>query len=89
MDVEIYSKTNCIFCDKAKIRLASENPKIHMLDKDYTREDFFEILENLANALYKFKKSKIAFLEKTTCDKQLVHDLILDSSKHLYFFLIS
>ena len=42
MDVEIYSKTNCIFCDKAKMRLASENPKIHMLDQDYTREDFFE-----------------------------------------------
>ena len=42
MDVEIYSKTNCIFCDKAKFRLAEENPKIHMLDKDYTREDFFK-----------------------------------------------
>jgi glutaredoxin 3 len=42
MDVEIYSKTNCIFCDKAKMRLVNENPKIHMLDQDYTREDFFE-----------------------------------------------
>ena len=42
MDVEIYSKANCIFCDKAKMRLANENPKIHMLDQDYTREDFFE-----------------------------------------------
>jgi len=30
------------FCDKAKMRLAKENPKIHMLDKDYTRDDFFE-----------------------------------------------
>jgi len=42
MDVEIYSKTNCIFCDKAKMRLINENPKIHMLDQDYTREDFFK-----------------------------------------------
>ena len=40
MEVEIYSKTNCIFCDKAKMRLSKENPKIHMLDEDYTREDF-------------------------------------------------
>ena len=42
MDVEIYSKNNCIFCDKAKIRLSKEDPKIHMLGKDYTREDFFK-----------------------------------------------
>ena len=42
MEVEIYSKTNCVFCDKAKMRLSKENPKIHMLDEDYTREDFFK-----------------------------------------------
>ncbi|MDC0625508.1 glutaredoxin [Alphaproteobacteria bacterium] len=46
MDVEIYSKTNCIFCDKAKMRLVNENPKIHMLDQDYTREDFFKKFPN-------------------------------------------
>ena len=46
MNVEIYSKTNCVFCDKAKMRLANENPKIHMLDKDYTRDDFFEKFPN-------------------------------------------
>ena len=46
MKVEIYSKTNCIFCDKAKMRLANENPKIHMLDQDYTREDFFKKFPN-------------------------------------------
>ena len=34
-EVEIYSKTNCIFCDKAKIKLQKYNPKILMLDKDY------------------------------------------------------
>ena len=42
MEVEIYSKTNCVYCDRAKMRLSKENPKIHMLDKDYTREDFFK-----------------------------------------------
>ena len=42
MKAEIYSKTNCTFCDKAKMRLANENPKIRMLDEDYTREDFFK-----------------------------------------------
>ena len=42
MEVEIYSKTNCIFCDKAKIRLAKENPKIHMLDKDYSRDKSYQ-----------------------------------------------
>ena len=38
MQIEIYSKDNCVFCDKAKMRLASKNPQIYMLDKDYTRE---------------------------------------------------
>jgi len=42
MDVEIYSKTNCVFCDKAKIKLQKHNPKIHMLDKNFTKDDFFK-----------------------------------------------
>ena len=42
MEVEIYSKTNCSFCDKAKMRLQKHNPKIFMLDQDYSREDFFK-----------------------------------------------
>ena len=42
MNVEIYSKTNCVFCDKAKMRLAKYNPQIFMLDKDFTREEFFQ-----------------------------------------------
>jgi glutaredoxin 3 len=41
MKIEIYSKSNCVFCDKAKIKLKKHNPKIHMLDQDYTRNDFF------------------------------------------------
>ena len=46
MKIEIYSKTNCIFCDKAKIRLQKHNPKIHMLDQDYSREDFLKKFPN-------------------------------------------
>ena len=46
MKVDIYSKTNCIFCEKAKIRLNKHNPKIHMLDQDYTREEFFKKFPN-------------------------------------------
>ena len=46
MNVEIYSKTNCIFCDKAKYKLQKHNPKIFMLDKDYNREDFFKKFPN-------------------------------------------
>ena len=46
MGVEIYSKTNCVFCEKAKIRLNKHNPTIHMLDQDYTREDFFNKFPN-------------------------------------------
>tara|TARA_Y100000590_G_scaffold387676_1_gene461441 strand:- start:1004 stop:1243 length:240 start_codon:yes stop_codon:yes gene_type:complete len=41
MKVEIYSKTQCSFCDKAKMLLAKYQPKILMLGEDYTREDFF------------------------------------------------
>ena len=46
MKVEIYSKVNCVFCDKAKMRLKKHNPKIHMLDNDYSREDFFRKFPN-------------------------------------------
>ena len=40
MNVEIYSKPNCGYCDRAKIKLQKYKPKIHMLDQDYTREEF-------------------------------------------------
>ena len=46
MDIEIYSKTNCIFCDKAKITLQKHNPKILMLDKDYSKDEFFNKFPN-------------------------------------------
>tara|TARA_B110000438_G_C15318287_1_gene438369 strand:- start:297 stop:536 length:240 start_codon:yes stop_codon:yes gene_type:complete len=46
MDIQIYSKTNCIFCDKAKIKLQKYNPNIKMLEKDFTREDFFKKFPN-------------------------------------------
>ena len=46
MDVEIYSKTNCVFCNKAKIKLQKHNPKIHMLDKDFSKDDFFKKFPN-------------------------------------------
>ena len=42
MKIEIYSKTNCGYCDRAKMRLQKYNPQIHMLDKDYTINDFFK-----------------------------------------------
>ena len=51
MEAEIYSKTNCGYCDRAKLRLAKYNPKIYMLDKDYTREDFFEKFPNAKTCL--------------------------------------
>lgn len=46
MEIEIYSKTNCIFCDKAKITLQKHNPKILMLDKDYSKDEFFNKFPN-------------------------------------------
>ena len=46
MKAEIYSKTNCVFCDKAKMRLAKYNPRIFMLDQDFTREEFFQKFPN-------------------------------------------
>jgi len=42
MEVSIYSKPNCVFCDKAKMKLQKYNPKIYMLDMDYNRNDFFK-----------------------------------------------
>ena len=46
MKTEIYSRNNCVFCDKAKMRLAKHNPKIYMLNEDYTREEFFQKFPN-------------------------------------------
>ena len=46
MNVEIYSKTNCGYCDRAKIKLQKYSPKIHMLDQDYTRKEFFAKFPN-------------------------------------------
>ena len=46
MNIEIYSKTNCVFCEKAKIKLQKHNPKIFMLDKDYSRNGFFKKFPN-------------------------------------------
>ena len=46
MNIEIYSKINCVFCNKTKIRLQKHNPKIKMLDKDFNREEFFEKFPN-------------------------------------------
>ena len=46
MEVEIYSKTNCGYCDRAKMRLQKYNPKIHMLDVDYSKDDFFKKFPN-------------------------------------------
>ena len=37
MDIEIYSKTNCVFCEQSKNKLQKHNPKIHMLDKDFSK----------------------------------------------------
>ena len=41
MEVVIYSRNNCVYCDKAKIKLQKYKPKINMLNRDYTREEFF------------------------------------------------
>ena len=46
MNIEIYSKTSCVFCEKAKITLQKHNPKIYMLDKDFSRDDFFKKFPN-------------------------------------------
>ena len=46
MEVSIYSKPNCVFCDKAKITLQKYKPKIRMLDKDFSRDDFFKKFPN-------------------------------------------
>ena len=46
MKAEIYSKDHCSFCDKAKMRLSKYNPKIFMLNKDFTREEFFQKFPN-------------------------------------------
>ena len=46
MKVKIYSKKNCGYCDKAKIKLQKYDPNIQMLDQDYTREEFFTKFPN-------------------------------------------
>ena len=40
MEIKIYSKPNCVYCEKAKMELAKHNPTILMLDVDFKREEF-------------------------------------------------
>ena len=42
--IEIWSKPNCFFCDKAEMlcKMKSLEYKKYMLDVDYSREDFME-----------------------------------------------
>ena len=42
--IEIWSKPNCIFCDKAEMlcKMKSLEYKKYMLDVDYSREEFIE-----------------------------------------------
>jgi glutaredoxin 3 len=41
--IEIYSKENCSYCQNAKQLLKEYDPVILMLDKDFKREEFFEL----------------------------------------------
>ena len=43
--IEIYGKTFCPYCDKAKALCERENYEYSykQLDKDFTREDFFDM----------------------------------------------
>ena len=47
MKITIYSKDNCSNCLKVKSRLKKYNPKIFILGKDITREEFFEKFPNI------------------------------------------
>ena len=42
MKITIYSKDNCSNCLKVKNRLKKYNPRILLLGKDITREEFFK-----------------------------------------------
>ena len=46
MKIEIYSKENCVNCNKAKIILEKFYPKVFMLDQDFSKEVFFEKFPN-------------------------------------------
>ena len=43
--IEIWSKPNCVFCDKAEMlcKMKSLEFKKYMLDEDFTTEDFFKL----------------------------------------------
>ena len=46
--IEIWSKPNCVFCDKAEMlcKMKSLEYKKYMLDVDYSNEDFVEKFPN-------------------------------------------
>lgn len=47
MEIIIYSKNNCPNCFKVKTILSKYKPKILMLEKDISREDFFKKFPNV------------------------------------------
>ena len=47
MEIIIYAKDNCSNCLKVKNKLSKYSPKILLLGKDITREEFFEKFPNI------------------------------------------
>ena len=49
--IEIWSKPNCIFCDKAEMlcKMKSLEYKKYMLDVDYSREEFVRKISRSQN----------------------------------------
>lgn len=45
MKIEVYSKDNCVFCDKAKSLLDKHSKQYtsHKLDQDFTRDEIIEM----------------------------------------------
>ena len=83
MNVEIYSRTNCGYCDRAKIRLQKYNPKIRMLDHDYTREDF--LIESDVGVTAASEIKKIISTEKIDPKNETLAEVNLILKNYIYF----
>ena len=64
--IEIWSKPNCVFCDKAEMlcKMKSLEYKKYMLDVDYSREDFMDKFpEAIADLMKWVQEGKIIYQE--------------------------
>ena len=84
MKVEIYGKTDCIWCDKTKILFDNLNIKytFYTLNEDYTKEELQEKIPDVKTVPQIFVNNRLigGYTEVTTHLEEVLSDFAHDMS---------